>query len=161
MPGTLTHSPADVLAKALISLSLGVESPNIPWPVYVANEPDVPDNCITTFDSYGKSGGRTMYDGEQQEHHGVQIRVRSVSHPIGFTKARAIAIALDENIYDMVFTIDSTSYLIHCVNRQGDPISLGKEVTVSGYKSEAPSSRRHIFVINTLVMVRQLTVAIS
>jgi hypothetical protein len=157
MPGPLTHSPADIIAKVLIDLSLGLEPPTTPWPVFVSNEPDVPDNCITTYDTLGKSSGRTNYDGEQQEHHGVQVRVRSINHPIGFTKARAIAIALDQSVYDMVVSIGSVSYLVHCVNRQGDIISLGKEVTVSGYKSESPSSRRQIFVINTFVSVREVS----
>lgn len=153
MPGILQHSCADILRRVLIALDLGTDPTQYPnvlgeWPVYVDNEPSDPDNVLTVYDTSGRDGGRTMYDGERQENHGFQVRIRSSDHKTGFTRARAIAVTLDRNVYDEVVTLDGTAYLVHAVSRTSDVIRLGK----------APGSKRSLFTINALATgVRQLS----
>lgn len=146
MPGSLTHSPADIVRRLLIALGVGVDPPSSPWPIYASGEPSLPDNVITVFGTTGRQHGRTATDGEMQEHHGIQVRIRAATYPVGYTKARTIATALD-TMYQDVITVPSTtnSYLIHAILRTSDVIELGKET---------PSSKREIFTVNALVSVR-------
>src|SRR5688572_3973753 len=101
MPGTLIYSPAEVIRKLLIDLGHGFASTTASptdWSAYVDGEPDVPDSCITVYDTEGRKSGRTMTDGEIQEHHGFQIRIRAARHSSGYRKARAICIAMDQDV---------------------------------------------------------------
>jgi hypothetical protein len=146
MANTLTHSPADIIRWLLVSLGLGSDpDEGAPWPVYAAGEPNAPDNVITVYDTAGTDDGRSMIDGEVMGHNGVQIRVRSTTHPVGYAKADAVWTALCEEVYDNTVTIDGVSYLVHSVNKIGDVLALGKEV---------PASKRSLFTINAVVSVR-------
>jgi len=145
MTGTLTHSPADIVRSLLVDLGHGtVPSAGSTWPVFVGNEPNSPDDAITVYDTTSRMDGRTQVDGQQHEHHGVQIRIRNGNHVDGYTKARAIAVALDETAYQNTVTISSTSYTVQCVSRVGGVIALGKDT---------PNTRRNLFTINALVSV--------
>lgn len=150
MPGSLIHSPADVLRHLLVTKGVGSIPVPVPsnsdWPIYAHNEPDGPDNSITIFDVQGIKHGRTMIDGEIQEHHGIQVRIRSSVSDVGYTKARNIAIVLDEQVYQDAVTISSYNYCVHSFNRTSDVIPLGKEATTP--------SKRSICVINGLIMLR-------
>lgn len=130
----------------MIDLTLGNVHTSTNWPVFATNEPSDPDNCITVYDATGENNGRTMPDGEQQTKHAFQVRVRAVTHAVGFAKANAIAIALDEDVYQETVHVDSTTYLVHAVSQRGDILSLGKGNT---------ADRRSLFTINGLVVVRQ------
>lgn len=144
MPGTLYHSPADIVRQALIDMGLGtLPSEEGAWPVFVSVEPDRPDNCMTVTDTLGKDNGRIMVDGVRPEHHGFQIRFRATSHPVGYLKARAVAVALD-SLYQRAVTVTTSgtdrTYLIHCVNRAGDVLYLGQDVS--------DRNKRDLFTIN-------------
>lgn len=150
MPGPLTHSPSDIVAQLIIDLGLGSlpnYATNPSWPVFSHNEPDQPDNAITIYDTVGKKNGRTNPDHEIQEHHGIQVRIRSALSDVGYTKARAIAIALDEQVYRESVTIDSTTYCVQCFNRTGDIIAFGKDTPTP--------SKRFIWTFNGLIMLRK------
>lgn len=148
MPGTLTTSPADVLRRLLIVLGHGADPPATPWPVFVGREPDTPDSVITIRNTSGRNLGKTMPDGERQELHGVSVRVRSASYAAGYTKARQIAVALDEDIDQEVVAAGSPSrnYRVHAVHRTGDVNDLGPE----------EQTRRSVFTLNALMSVREL-----
>lgn len=157
MPGPLTLSPADVIANLLVQLgvaSIPVTTSGASWGVYVSNEPTSPDRVITVYDTEGRKNGRTMTDGEIQEHHGVQIRIRSDTYPIGYTKARAVVIKLDRDGVAQpesactTVTIGGVRYWIRNLSRTSDVISVGKE---------APNSKRTLFTVNYLVSIRMLT----
>lgn len=147
MSTPLAHSPADILRRTLIATGQGNDPPTSPWPVYAAGEPNAPDNVVTVYDTLGRGDGRAMPTGERTEHHGVQVRVRAGTHKDGYAKARAVAVALDESIYDVAVTLDAQQYLVHSVTRTGDVLALGKE---------SPTSRRSLFTINALVTIRAL-----
>ena len=145
MPGALTHSPADVVSRLLVDLGVGTDpADGSAWPIFAAGEPSLPDNVITVFDTVGRQQGRTHFDGETQEHHGIQIRVRSSTHLVGFTKARAIAVVIDGQ-YQSQVVIGAISYVVHAITRSGDVNILGKEV---------PATKRNLFTINALVSLR-------
>ena len=152
MPGTLTHSPGDVVRWLMVSLGLGADPTVTPygsWPVFQAVEPsglNVPDNCLTVYDTAGRDGGREQVQGERSEHHGIQVRVRSATHNVGYTKARALAVAFDQTVYQNNVTISSQRYLVHCLTRTSDVLYIG---------FEAPTSKRTIFTINAVAALWQ------
>lgn len=147
MPGLLLHSPADVVRQLLVDLGLGIDyaDDRTDWALFASGEPDLPDNCITVYDTTGLDEGREMVSGERQEHHGLQIRVRSKTQAVGFAKARDISVALDEDVYQETVAVDGDSYLVWAVRRTGDPLFLGKD---------APNSKRNLFTINATVSLR-------
>lgn len=144
MPGTLNHSPADIMRYLLIQAGAGVNPTvsTINWPIYVANEPSLPDNCITLFDTMGEIDSKNHIDGKVVEHHGFQIRVRAENHSVGYVKANSLSQLIDTELYRESVTIGSSDYCIHSIRRMTDVIPLG---------TESPTSKRCIFTINFLV----------
>jgi hypothetical protein len=86
-------------------------------------------------------------DGERAEHHGVMVRVRSASHSSGWAKARAIAVAMDTDVYQEQVLIGSSTYLVHQISRTTDVLDLGA--------GEAPSSKRRVYTVNAVCSIRQ------
>lgn len=150
MPGTLTHSPADVLRYLLITHGLGslpTGVSNADWSVFVDNEPDRPDNCLTIYNTVSKLNGRTHTDGEVQEIHGIQVRIRSQVSNEGYTRARQIAVELDTNVYLDNVTIDTVRYCVKSFSRSSDIYAFGKD-------SPTPT-KRSIHTFNGYLVVRQ------
>lgn len=144
----LSHDPADIIRYLLIDLGSGtLPTDNGAWPVYTANEPDLPDNCITTFNTTGSVQGRLQMNGLFVEKPGVQVRVRGISHQIGFAKGKTIEFKLDTEVYRDVVNIGANQYLVHAVTRSANLIFAGKDAT---------SSKRFIFTLNLLVNLSQL-----
>lgn len=153
MSGPLTHSPADILRRLLISLGHGTApSDDGLWPIYTGTLPDSPDSAVLITDTAGTSEGRRQHDGETQEKHGIQILLRDGNRPDGFEKARAIGVALDTSIrLDTVTLANNTgtgdsTYLIYMVGTRSGPFALGQE---------KPGSKRYLFTINALMKLRQ------
>ena len=149
MANTLAHSPADIIRHLLIDLGVGVlpaTPPTVPseWSVYVSHEPDVPDNCITVFDTVGQDDGRSMVDGELFGHCGFQIRIRARTHGIGWLKADSIQLALS-GVLRKYLTIDSIEYMIQAITQIGDVMPIGQE---------AATTRRRLFTLNATFPVR-------
>jgi hypothetical protein len=147
MTGALTHSPADILRYIIIahgwgSLPSGIT--NADWSVFVDNEPDRPDNCITIYNTPSKYNGRIHY-GMVQELHGIQVRIRSALSNIGYTQARGIAVELDEQLYMESVTIGNRTYSVKSFNRKGDVLAFGKD-------SPTPT-KRSIHTFNGLLVV--------
>lgn len=146
MAGTLAHSPAHVVAKLLIELGVGIDpATSGEWPVFSAGTPSTPDEVISVFDTVGRLHGRTHPDGETQQHHGIMVRVRSKTHPEGWSKANEISQAFDGIHQDFV-TVGGVQYRVQAVHRTGDINAVGTEPSVS---------KRSVFTINALVVVRQ------
>lgn len=147
----LDHSPADIVRRLTIALGVGSDpnnSPNDVWPVYQQNEPDMPDEVITLYDTEATYDGRAMFDGELFQHFGVQARVRSKSSRanVGWSKADEIRYAWSKSVRRYRLTIGATLYLIHSINRISGVISLGK----------MPNSPRNLFTVNAIVAVTKL-----
>lgn len=148
MPTPNLYSPAYVLRQLLVDLGLASDPPSSVWPAFATSEPPTPDNCITTYDTAGQIHGRIQVDGSYEEYFGVQIRVRGAVDGEAYSKAGAIARALDTGVYDRHVTISPAIYLVHSISRSTAPISLGYD---------APTSRRRLYTLNTLVCLTQTT----
>lgn len=148
MPGTLNHSPADIVREVLIQIGQGSD-PDLgdDWPVYESGEPDSPDNCVTVYDTQGRDDGRSMPDGERAEFHGIQVRIRSQTSKEGFVKARAMAIAMDTEVLLEEVDVDAYTYRVNSLNRTSDVLPLGKD---------SPGSKRSLFTINLVTSIRQI-----
>lgn len=153
MTQTLYHSPADILRRLLVDLSVGtLPTDGGDWPINVSAEQDLPDNQITVYDTAGSLQGRLQQSGNIVEFPGLQIRVRAVSHVLGWNKVNAIATTLDQSARRVTVTIGEHTYLVHAVNRSTPPIPLGKETNQTGER--LPMTKRQLFVINATITVK-------
>lgn len=149
----LSHAPADIVRHALINYGQGtLPSSNGAWPIFVFQEPDIPDDAVTVYDTSGKVEGRHHNDGEVCQHEGIQIRVRSASPLDGNTKLRSIVEACDKQLINIDVSIAKTDgtgtaiYRLNNLSRTGTILSLGKD---------SPGTKRSLFTINYLLSVRQ------
>lgn len=144
MATLLNHSPAQIIRQVLIDLGLG--SASGAWPVYYSEEPDRPDNVITVYDTQGRDFGSYQVTGERVEHHGISVRIRAATYAIGWKKARAIAVALDESIHVHSLVLEDAAYCVHATNRTSAVVSLGEEEATS----------RRLFTVNAVVNLKEL-----
>lgn len=145
MIGDLEFSPADVVSRVLRGLGRASDPAlSTVWPSFVGGEPDTPDNVITVYDTTGRDFGREGVTSIRGEHYGVQVRVRSITHPAGWDRAREIAAALDRASYEKV-TIGARRYLLETFTRTNPIASLGEA------RSESP---RRVFTINGTAVIR-------
>lgn len=147
MPGPLDHSPADVVRRLIVALGGGtLPSAAGPWPVHAMSEPPSPDDAVTVYDTAGVVHSKDHPFGFVEEHHGVQVRVRSAEAPAGAAKALALAQALDA-VSRRAVAVGARTYCVHNVSRTGTVLSLGKD---------DPVSKRSLFTFNALVYLRML-----
>ena len=142
MSGYLPDSPARVVRDLLIQLGLGTAAST--WPVYVSSEPSSPDNCITVYDTSGLDHGREHIGGERQEHNGFQIRIRSATPDVGWTRTSLIATTLDTSTNLTTVVIGTHTYLVQSITRKNGPLAIGKEAITN----------RNLFTINAVISVR-------
>jgi len=136
-------SVSKIVQDLLVVRTLGT-IPNVAgtWPVYRANQPDVPDDMIAVFESQGVRQGRHMIGGAYKERAAFQVMVRSNNYDTGDKKAADIAIDLIESlpvIYILTTAVTLNQYRIDSISKASGPIPLGKETTVS---------KRYLFSIN-------------
>ncbi len=142
----LLHTPARILQALLVTLAVGTDRESTPsgsWPIFSPREPDSPDECITCRTTSGTDDGSDMITGDPAEHPGVQIRVRSRTASVGFTKAQAIHDAVNKTVYRNSVTIEAATYRVQNVWTRGNVIDAGV----------MPSSQRHIHTVNVLMTV--------
>jgi hypothetical protein len=118
----MIDSPADIVRKWLTDAAIADSD----WPIYTARMPDKPDNALTVYDTAGLLEPRFHNTGERVEHYGCQIKVRHIDYGPGFTKARAIADALDA-LYNQSVTWNTTNYIIRVATRTSPVLTLGPE----------------------------------
>jgi hypothetical protein len=145
---SLSHSPADVLRWLLIAGGIGTDpSLGEAWPIYASDEPDLPDNLLTLYDTAGVTQGRLQETGETAEHRGVMVQIRGIDQPTTWAKADAARVYLDESVHNQVITVGASEYIVHAVTRKSGPISLGRE----------PTTNRFLFTLNAVMSLRQIT----
>lgn len=154
----LLHSPADVVAQALVDEGVGSDpSGESAWPVFVTKEPSTPDNCLTVTDTTGVDHGRVM-SGELQGHRGVQVRIRARTQALGFRKATALRVFMSEGnaahsgCRNLTVTLDGVVYLLRNFAKIGDVLSIG---------SDTPNSMRRVFTLNATVLVEYVSGSVS
>lgn len=133
MPGSLPDSPAKIMAKLLVDLTLGTTPPTPPamgdpWPVYYDNEPSKPNELIAVNDTSGIVFKGDSHGG-RNEHHGLQILVRGGTHDIGWPKADAVKHAMDQfkTIAPRIVTVGDNEYCVGQIRRTGGIMRLGPE----------------------------------
>lgn len=139
----LNHSPADIVRYLLVDLARGsLPEDETDWPIFVSQEADHPDSCITLYDTSGILEGRAQISGEIQEHYGIQIRVRAANSTIAYAKISEINAWIDESVRNNLVTIEGSQYLVYAITRKGGILSLGKEVS---------ASKRNLYTVNAIV----------
>lgn len=147
MSNALTHSPADVVRYLLIDLGIGTDPEDEgSWPIFCDGEGDTPDNVITIYNTSGAVQGDVHYNGEVQEHQGLQFRIRGGTSVIAWGKTEALKTKVDQDVNGNVVTIDAVQYEVYCIARTGTVIALGK---VDG--------KRYVYTLNATVSLRQIT----
>lgn len=147
MSGRIPDLPSDIVAAIIVNRGWGSSgdlSPLQSWPVFVEDEQNDPDNCITVY-TVGSNGSGRVMQGETIEQQTFQVRVRSQNPSDGWSKLNEIADGFDKQVYYMSITIGGNNYLVHSINRRGGIISLGKEY---------PESLRSLFTLNAQISVR-------
>ena len=140
-------SPAVIIAEYLIEAISKMTSPSDrdTWPLYTSHLPDgsdVASNAGCVYDSPGTKDGRLM-SGPIVEHHGVQIKIRSLDHQIGYAKLDELSKALDEISYQSI-VVNTVTYQIRNASRLTPVTFIGLE---EGTK------RRDLFTVNYLTTI--------
>lgn len=150
MSESLGHSPAQIVAQLLIDLGIGsVPGSGLAWPVYDSSLPDEPDSAICVYDTTGIMDARMASSGEWNEHHGINIRLRTTGQQAGATKINALIVALDTQVdHDTVnMTTPTNVYDVENMSRRSGPFDNGPE----------PESGRRIFTVNYVASIRQVS----
>lgn len=126
----LLEDTQEVIAGALLRLLLVGSHPSDKqaWPIFVANTPDNPNNCISIFGTSGLTGGRLQISGEVVEFPGIMIRVRCTDSQMGSKKANEIQHALDSMVPNTVVDVGDRQYTIHNASRRSGVIPLGLSI---------------------------------
>ncbi len=150
----LDHNQSQITRQLLIDRSAAVNGVGQyvagtyngdPWPVFATNEPDVPDNCVTVYDTQGTDDIRSSVDGIQEYHPGVQVRVRALDVNVGKRRAELIR-AMLEQVYGARVVVDTAHYEVHNYAKIGRVLTIGTE----------QGTKRIIFTVNATLAVRQL-----
>lgn len=149
---TRRHSPAEVLAAALVLGGQGTQapppgttSPPDVWPVYIGHLPQTPDAAICVYDTAGFGEGRIQRTGETLRKPGWQIRVRASTYPAASTRIRQIQQHLD-TIRMLGVEVDARRYTIAAVTQTSDVLPLGQE---------PEGSRRDSFTLNGTITYKE------
>ncbi len=145
----LLISPAVILAAYMINQAVMSDPDDATvWPLYISRMPDIvgmENNTGAIYDTLGLKDGRLMI-GPVIQHYGIQIKIRSITHNVGWAKAEEISLDLD-TILNKEVSIDDEDYVINNVKRFGNIIPLGTEEGTKG---------RLLFTVNFLVTLRRI-----
>ena len=119
-----------LMQQFLIDAGLGTSVASASdWPVYATFLPDegnIDDDAVVCYDTAGKTNGRILATGEHVEHPGFQVLVRSANRSEGWTKAKAIANAIDA-VFKTVVTVAGADYTLQNLSRTGHVLDVGSE----------------------------------
>jgi hypothetical protein len=152
MPGVMTHSAADVLAKMLVDQGLASDPEAAtlgPWPAYAEGEPDeplAPPELIACLGTSSRLFHRTMIDGRYDGMDGVQIKVKGNTHYSGYYKAKLVSEYLSTAVFENVVALGSCRYLVHSITQTSFVDIQGKQV---------PLTKKSLFFINCLVYLEE------
>ena len=145
-----TDPPADIISQWLADAGHGFKPESKPkeWPVFVGRSPDgsdVVDDIITVYDTTGKQDGRIMKTGENINHPGLQIAVRSMFYTSGHNKLTGIAKGFD-SIKNVDVSVGTNNYTILSVSR-GTIIPVGQETS---------GRTRFLFTLNVFATFKEI-----
>lgn len=141
------HSPADILRHIFVLEGLAtLPTAEGAWPVFVGHLPDEPDSAICIYDTQGTRDGRLMTPttGHSITHPGWQIRVRAKAHPVAWSKAQELIMALDA-VQNYSCPIELNNYVVGSVTQTSGILSLGRE--------QAATRREQLAVNGTVTII--------
>jgi hypothetical protein len=150
MSGTMSHAPDQVIRQLLVDLGLASDG-TLVWPVFAGQEPDVPDDCITVYDTGITREGRFQIGGEEQTAYNLQIKIRSATQQEGYVKANSIQTTLASSVHNTVTTVTddegvgtaTQSYMIYAISLR------------SFFRVPVPYSDRKIWTCNIQATITQ------
>lgn len=139
----MSASPAVIIRQFLIDQLMGSSVDD--WPIFVSFIPTSPDDALVIYDTAGVNDGRIMRTGEQIEHPGIQVVVRSRDYSVAFSKAKDIANAFDSQNKTLVVLSSEEAYVLVNVSRPGPIQSVGEMVE--------GNRRWHVLTINAMLTI--------
>lgn len=142
-----TDSPSLILQTYLIAQGLFV-APNVgAWPLFISHLPDgedVDDNAGGIFDDAPFLDGRVM-QGENTQHYGLQVKIRSIDYETGWLKGKAI---LDdfESIAKETIVVGSNTYTLWSISAKSGVVFMG---------TEQGTKRRYMFETNWSITISE------
>jgi len=115
------------------------------WPLYISSMPHSSGsraNAGVVTDTAGSLDGRTM-DGDNYQHYGIQLIIRSGVYSEGWDKITEIANALDDLDNAVIVDDEGNNYTLHSVMRTSAAVYLGPE---------EGASRRFLFSVNFIMV---------
>ncbi len=100
----------DIMSILESDSSLGISSG---FNAFIGREPVKPNNCITIFDTPGRTAATVAEKGSEYFYETAQIRIRNASYETGYSIAKTIADYLNGIAH---ITEDSTVYELITVN---------------------------------------------
>jgi len=87
--------------------------------LFIGREPSKPDNCVTIFDTMGRSPQLTLNKEEYYEYPSIQIRVKNNKYDEGWTEINNIMLSLhgrahetwNETVYSLIQCIGGIAFL--------------------------------------------------
>lgn len=147
MPGSLDHSPQEIIGQLLIDLSVGTDSQTLDWSVFIDSKPDKPDECLVVSGQANVLQMTSQPTGEIVERRGIQILARAYNQSTGWTKVNDLVTKLDTEVNRGIVVLGGTTYIVHSVDRTSGPFHVGRET---------PESKREIFTVNATCSIRQV-----
>ena len=145
----LAASPAYILASYIIDTLRYMTDYNdgSAWPLYISSLPDgddIQNNAGGIYDTTGLLDGKDMRDSVVVEHHGIQIKIRSIDQQTGWTKMRQIVGDLDQ-VQMQEITANDITYEMASISRTSPIACIGTD-----------EKRRFLFTVNFLATIREL-----
>jgi hypothetical protein len=144
----MNHSPAKVLAEAIISASLGSDvHDHAEWPVVDEFMPDLPDGIIAVYSTSGLAGTKGMKTGGRSSKPGFEILVRAMENDDAWQKIEAVSNWLSKTLKRTVVSVEEISYRIESITLVGTTTFIGLETE---------GKRRPLFSLNGRVTISQI-----
>jgi len=145
----MTHPPSKVFQSYLIDEGIFIAPGDSgSWPAFISSTPESPDQCGTIYDTAGTLDGIIQKTGEQIEHFGLQVRIRSSpnAYEAGWNKAREIYDQAGQ-VRQVAVTVDGADYVIR---------ALTPTTTVTPLGVEEGTKRRELFTVNFIATISEV-----
>jgi len=113
------------IAARLINQGVGVQGSSASWSVFKGWEPEIPDQCISIFETGGLPN--QPHEGDLLDRPTFQIRIRGANTSTGYPTVRAKIAAARTALEAMTGNFSNRYYCQ--VVAQSEPLSLGHDAT--------------------------------
>lgn len=137
--------PTIVISNLLVANGHGIFAAlGEAWGIFISEQPEIPDNCITVYDNTGANLGKGT-NSEAYIRPGIQIRVRSKTYSEGTAKLSRMNAFFDTVFRSPIYKDEAIIGYLQNVSRLQDYLPLGRD-----------QLRRYMFSCNyVLTLVRE------